>query len=100
MKTIQKHLGKLLLLAFAAGLAACQTPTAPGPESCVMCDKCKTVWVKRPSQVGGKFTVMSSKKVHACSDCRSAVETFFKTGVLKHSCAKCGGDMTCCTVQP
>jgi len=99
MKSLQKLIGKLALVAAASGLVACQATTASGPESCVMCDKCKTVWVKRPANVGGKFTVMSSKKVHTCPDCNSAVENFFKTGELKHSCSACGGTMSHCAAQ-
>lgn len=99
-----KTLTKTLLLAGVLGLASlmtsCQSASADA-SSAVTCDKCKTVWVKRPEQVGptGKsnFYVLKDTKTMACPDCESAVATFFKTGSLKHSCSHCGGALVHCT---
>jgi hypothetical protein len=67
------------------------------PQSAVMCDKCTTVWFKTVDK-GPKGTVigLSKEKKMACKDCKSAVETFFTTGKLKHECATCGGTMSHC----
>ena len=89
------------MLGLAALLSSCQTSTGT-PQSAVTCDKCQTVWVKRPVQVGpmGKtsgFTVLKNEKSMDCPDCESAVSTFFKTGSLKHNCNHCGGALNHCT---
>ena len=98
---------KTLLLTTMLGLAAlltsCQTASTD-VTSAVTCDKCKTVWVKRPVQVGpmGKtsgFTMLKSEASMSCPDCESAVATFFKTGSLKHSCSHCGGALNHCTTH-
>lgn len=100
-----KTLTKTLILAGTIGLAtfmtSCQSASADA-TSAVTCDKCKTVWVKRPVQVGGygkssSFYALQDAKVMACPDCESAVATFFKTGSLKHSCSHCGGALVHCT---
>ena len=71
----------------------------------VMCDKCKTVWVKRPTHIGGVdkggggVTTYRDAKVMKCPDCENAIVTFVKTGQLQHRCTHCGGTMTHCTVH-
>ena len=96
---------KTLLLTSMLGLTglltSCQT-AVPDVTSAVTCDKCKTVWVKRPVQEGpmGKssgFVVLKNVKSMQCPDCESAVATFFKTGSLKHNCGHCGGALNHCT---
>jgi hypothetical protein len=95
---------KTLLLTSMLGLSvllsSCQT-AAPDVTSALTCDKCKTVWVKRPVQVGptGKtsgFVMLRNEKSMECPDCESAVATFFKTGSLKHNCDHCGGTLNHC----
>lgn len=85
-------------------MASCQSTgntAADGPA--VMCDKCKTVWVKRPQQTGisnkGGMISYRDEKVMQCPDCENAVVTFFKTGSLKHHCSHCGGTMNHCTTH-
>ena len=100
-----KTLTKTLLLSAILGMVSfstCVQAASDDATSAVTCDKCKTVWVKRPVQVGpsGKgatYYALKSEKSMECPDCQSAIATFFKTGKLKHECAKCGGTMTHCT---
>ncbi len=100
MKTLTKTLILAGTISLASLMTSCQSASADA-TSAVTCDKCKTVWVKRPQQVGptgkGNFYVLKDVKTMACPDCESAVATFFKTGSLKHSCSHCGGAMTHCT---
>lgn len=72
--------------------------------SAVTCDKCKTVWVKRPSNIGGAgkgggVTTYRDNQAMKCPDCENAIATFVKTGQLKHRCNHCGGTMTHCTAH-
>jgi hypothetical protein len=66
-----------------------------------MCDKCKTVWVKEPTNLGapGQFrtTVYSDRKKMTCPDCQLAVANFWKTGQMIHTCSHCGGELAHCT---
>ncbi len=98
MKTNIFHFTKFAAMALAGlALAACQT-TSPG-KSAVACSKCKTVWVSSPSTVnpGSKsYLVYRDAKTMACPECESAVETFFKTGSLKHHCGHCGDTLIHC----
>jgi Zn-finger nucleic acid-binding protein len=99
---------RLLLLAGSLGLAtvlsSCETTgtadTAAGSEA-VMCDKCKTVWVKQATNLGppGQFrtTVYRDQKKMTCPDCELAIANFWKTGQMKHSCSHCGGALVHCT---
>jgi len=102
MKTLTKTLFLTGILGLASLMTSCQTASASGDAtSAVTCDKCKTVWVKRPQQVGptgkgGAYYVLKDTKSMECPDCESAVATFFKTGSLKHSCSHCGGALTHC----
>ena len=98
-----KTLTKTLLFAGILGLASLMTSCQSAPtdaKSAVTCDKCKTVWVKRPEQAAptgkGNFYVLKDVKAMACPDCESAAATFFKTGSLKHHCSHCGGALTHC----
>lgn len=100
MKTIHTFL-TAGVLGLTGLLSSCSTTPADS-TSALTCDKCKTVWVRRPVQVGssGKgspFYVLRSEKAMDCPDCESAAATFFKTGTLKHHCSHCGGGLTHCT---
>ena len=89
----------VIAAAMAFGLAARAEEVAKDEGKAVMCPKCETVWVKTPKQVGGKaWTYVSTKKMK-CADCRNAVESFFATGELKHTCSTCG-DLVMCEVHP
>lgn len=101
MKTVNRTLLAAAALGLAMIVSSCQTATRDA-TSAVSCDKCKTVWVQRPVQVGpgGKtsgYYALKSVQAMDCPDCESAVATFFKTGSLKHSCSHCGGAMNHCT---
>jgi ribosomal protein S27E len=93
---------KSLLVVGAVALAAipmvaCQTAKSGDASSAVMCDKCKTVWVKTSApNAGGKGQTFRNVKTMKCDDCESALATFFKTGELKHTCATCGGTLSHC----
>jgi hypothetical protein len=100
-----KTLIQTLLLAGVLGLAglmtSCQSASADA-TSAVTCNKCKSVWVQRPQQLGasGKtssFYVLKDTKSMSCPDCQSAAAVFFKTGSLQHHCTHCGGALTHCT---
>ncbi|MCE5277838.1 MAG: hypothetical protein ABFD92_03625 [Planctomycetaceae bacterium] len=72
-----------------------QTLTS-GDAPSVLCDRCKTVWIKRPdTNIKGMIT-LRPEKVMECPDCKSAAENFFLTGKLQHSCKTCGGTMEQC----
>ena len=93
---------KIAILALIAlPMVACQT-TGSAPGKAVMCDKCKTVWVSRPTSIsagtkgGPGYIVYRDVKSMECPECESAVATFFKTGSLQHRCKHCGGTMTHC----
>lgn len=101
MKTIQATFLLASALALAGLVTSCQTASADA-KSAVTCDKCRTVWVERPVQVGGygktgSFYALTSARVMQCPDCESAVATFFKSGQLKHRCSHCGGALVHCT---
>jgi len=101
MKALTKTLVLLGTIGILGFMTSCQTASADA-ASAVTCDKCKTVWVQRPQQVGpgGKgstYYVLKDTKTMACPDCESAAATFFKTGSLKHSCSHCGGGLSHCT---
>lgn len=97
---------RLLILAGSLGLVtvlpSCQS-TAPKTAGCdaVMCDKCKTVWVRQPVSIGspGRFQtiVYRDTKTMSCPGCQLAIDNFWKTGQMKHSCSQCGGALTHCT---
>ena len=90
----------------ALTMVSCQsTGGTQEAGSAEMCDKCKTVWVKRPSNKGGVgkggggVTTYRDAQVMKCPDCENAIVTFVKTGQLQHRCGNCGGTMTHCTVH-
>src|SRR5688572_6415688 len=66
----------------------------------VTCSKCKVTWVKYPITPGGgkshRIIGYGARKSMECPDCRSAVENFFTTGQLRHTCATCGDAIEVC----
>jgi hypothetical protein len=106
-------LKKLSLVALVAGgglvAAGCQSsggasaakaePASPATQA-VMCSKCEVTWVKQPITAGGgkdwRILGYTSRKSHECPDCRSAVNNFFTTGKLEHTCKTCGDAMEVC----
>ena len=99
---------RLLILAGSLGLVtvlpSCQSTgtgaTTAGTEA-VMCDKCKTVWVSKPTTLGSPgrtpVTVLRNSKTMTCPDCELAIANFWKTGQMKHTCSHCGGTLAHCT---
>lgn len=75
-----------------------QSFAAPPKDGAVMCDKCKMIMVKvaAPTSPKNPTLVYRDMKTMECPDCHSAMENFFKTGKLKHTCTHCGGTMTIC----
>jgi len=95
-----------LSVVFALTMTSCQTTgETTDAGSAVMCDKCKTVWVKRPSNIGGVgqrgggVTTYRDTQAMQCPECENAIATFVKTGQLQHRCSHCGGTMTHCTTH-
>lgn len=98
-------------LALGVGLlAGCQSnkpsPNAMGgtpSDDAIVCDKCKVVWVKQPTTVGGGksnvITGYTSRKQMVCPECKGAVQNLFTTGRFEHTCTACGGNMTGCAVH-
>jgi hypothetical protein len=108
MKTLNTTIALSLAAVVLAFLPACQSPgmaqSGAEPTSAVMCDKCRTVWVKRAVSVGspgkpGSYMALRDQKAMQCPDCENAIVTFFKTGQLKHHCSHCGGTMTHCVAH-
>ena len=85
------------LASLTFGLAGCATTAAVASNDtlAVLCPTCETVWVRRRRQIN-KTTFYTTEKKMVCPDCTSAVETFFKTGKLQHTCATCGGNLAPC----
>jgi len=97
-------LGVAMLSALA--LAGCQSAGAQGSTSnvastqAVMCPKCQITWVKVPVDNGkGRIVSYTTRKSMECPDCKSAVENFFSTGKLEHSCKTCGSDLQACEMH-
>lgn len=63
----------------------------------VVCPKCETVWVEGLDLNDPYMMTYRPEKVMKCPDCQSAVESFFRTGRLAHTCDTCGGDLKHCT---
>jgi hypothetical protein len=91
----------LWAMALGAGLVlvGCQsdgTQSASGgapSEQAVTCSKCQITWVKWPTDAGkGRIAGYYGRQRHECPDCKSAVENFFATGKLEHTCKTCGAD--------
>lgn len=89
----------LIVSAIFAGLAmsGCETTAGSSARTAVGCEKCKTVWV--PGAGPSKATGYQMTKRMVCPDCVSAVENYFKTGELKHTCASCGSALKHCTTH-
>jgi hypothetical protein len=103
MKTKLRLLTLAVSICFGTLLSSCETAgTSTAGTDAVMCDKCKTVWVKQ--NIGGGASGRSSMifrdaKTMTCEDCTLAVNTFWKTGQIKHTCSHCGGTLTHCTAH-
>jgi hypothetical protein len=54
------------------------------------------VKVANPTTAKNPTITYRDAKTMVCPDCHSAMENFFKTGSLKHTCTHCGGTMTIC----
>ncbi len=85
-------------------LPSCQSTGSAGSTAgtaAVMCDKCKTVWVSTPTAIGSpgrmQTTILRDRKTMTCPDCQLAIDNFWKTGSMKHTCSHCGGTLTHCT---
>lgn len=90
----------VLLAALLLGSTGCATPAAPAGTEVVVCPKCETVWVESADPRDLDTLTYVSKQTMRCPDCHSAVATFFRTGVLAHSCDTCGSALLHCTRQP
>lgn len=88
-------LSSLVVASFVAVGCKSTETTASGEAKAVFCDKCKTTWVQQPGSVG-RITVYHPAKAMTCPDCKSAVESYFATGKLEHTCKTCGSDITPC----
>jgi hypothetical protein len=65
----------------------------------VTCAKCQVTWVKQPITTGGgkeRVIAYQTRKSMECPDCRTAVDNFFRTGRLEHSCKTCGDQLQAC----
>ena len=98
----------VLGLAMLSGLAlaGCQSSGANAQASgvpstqAVMCPKCQITWVKVPTDNGkGRIVGYTTRKNMECPDCKTAVENFFSTGKLEHSCKTCGSDLQACEMH-
>jgi len=98
MKNTVRFLSVAGMMALLTILSPQSSFAAPPKDGAVMCDKCKMVMVKVPSMSSAKSPtlVYHDVKTMECPDCHSAMENFFKTGSLKHTCTHCGGTMTVC----
>ena len=87
-------IGLFSMIALASGYIN----AAPMSDGAVMCDKCKMVMVKVPNATSSKspMTTYHDSSTMVCPDCTSAMNNFFTTGKLKHTCSHCGGTMTHC----
>ena len=91
MKTTNRSkliIGVLSLIALATPYV-----NAAPVDGAVMCDRCKVIMVKTaiPGTAKAPLTVYHDTKTMLCPDCKSAMENFFKTGKLQHTCTSCGG---------
>ena len=97
----------IFAVASSLTLAGCRSDQRAGmeqagqDEQAVLCAKCETTWVRRPERSGPHdVTVYRTKKSMQCPDCETAVQDFFWTGTLSHSCKTCGDALQHCMVQP
>ena len=87
----------------AALLAGCQSSNKSQPVAAsvastqaVKCSKCDVTWVQVPETQKGRVIGYSTRKEMTCPDCKDAVQNFFATGKLQHTCTTCGDSMELC----
>ena len=94
-------LGSLGLITLVPSCQSTSTTSSTAGTDAIMCDKCKTVWVRKPETIGspGRFQtiVYRDSKTMTCQECQLTADNFWKTGSMKHSCTHCGGSLTHCT---
>jgi hypothetical protein len=86
-------MGGLLIGGCAANGAG--SAAAPSTQA-VTCSKCQVTWVKVPDTAKGRVVGYTTRKSMTCPDCKSAVDNFFATGKLQHTCETCGDSMEIC----
>lgn len=85
-----------VMVAALVGCNNSQKAEAEEGESVVVCSKCETVWVSRPSGLGSRTIVYRSAKEMHCADCEKIAQGAFKSGTLDHQCTHCGGALIHC----
>jgi hypothetical protein len=97
-KIISVALLSALLLAAAGCQSKGDTPRAAAlrsPDSAVMCDECKTTWV-RTQKLSDKGIPIpfqyTSRRATVCPECAEAAQGYFAGGALA-ACKTCGGSM-------
>jgi hypothetical protein len=87
------------LVALVAVFMGCQSSGTSGSASAsrpasqaITCSKCQVTWVKVPQTEKGRVMAYTTRKSMECPDCRAAVQNFFATGKLEHTCQTCGPD--------
>jgi hypothetical protein len=73
-------------------------PAAAAPTTqAVRCSKCQVTYIQVPTNdAKGRFYGYKTRESMECPDCKTAVQTFFETGKLEHSCKYCNGTMEVC----
>ena len=99
--TIRKVCTGLAAAGLTVLLAGCQADggkpqAATASTQGVTCNKCQTTWVQVPRYGEKAVMAYSTQKRHECPDCRSAVDNFFRTGNLEHTCKTCGDAIEIC----
>ena len=90
-------IGTVLTLTGCAATGGTPTATKGPSTQAVACSKCEVTYVQVPTQDNkGRFVGYSKRPNMECPDCKTAVQTFFETGKLEHSCAHCSGTMEVC----
>jgi len=79
----------------AADAAPAESPESES-EISAMCDKCETVWVRKPHRIK-KTVVYRTKGKMDCPDCKSAVGAVLSGEVQEQKCQTCGGELARCT---
>lgn len=64
-------------------------------DSAVMCDKCKTVWVRK-TVWGNKGMTVRSVRTMVCLECDAMAERCLRGGTSGGPCASCGGTIAAC----
>ena len=82
----------------STGDAGAKSAAAAVPSTqAVVCSKCQVTYVKVPSNdTKGRFYGYTTRKDMECPGCKTAVQTFFETGKLEHTCTHCNGTMEVC----